>query len=87
MFRMRTRDEWCALLEATDACVAPVLTLSEAPQHHHLAARQTFQTYENVVQPSPAPRFSRTPSAIQSPPARTTTPIAELLAEWVGRSA
>jgi alpha-methylacyl-CoA racemase len=82
IFKTRTRDEWCALLEATDACVAPVLTLSEAPQHLHLAARQTFQTYENVVQPSPAPRFSRTPSAIQSPPARVATAISEILAEW-----
>jgi alpha-methylacyl-CoA racemase len=82
IFRTRTRDEWCALLETTDACVSPVLTLIEAPSHPQLAARQTFVTYDDVVQPAPAPRFSRTPSQIQSPPPRPATPIAEILADW-----
>ena len=58
----RTRDEWAALVDGTDACVAPVLTMSEAPQHPHLAARGTFVEVDGVVQAAPAPRFSRTPA-------------------------
>jgi alpha-methylacyl-CoA racemase len=57
LFATRTRDEWCLLLEGTDACVAPVLSLAEAPLHPHNAARQTFYTENGIVQPSPAPRF------------------------------
>jgi alpha-methylacyl-CoA racemase len=64
LFRTRTRDEWCALLEGTDACVAPVLSLGEAPAHPHNAARGTFADVAGVVQPAPAPRFSATPSAM-----------------------
>lgn len=58
----RTRDDWCALLEGTDACVAPVLSLEEAPHHPHNAARGTFVIVDGVAQPAPAPRFDRTPS-------------------------
>src|SRR5262249_56733585 len=68
LFRTRTRDEWCALLEGTDACVAPVLSLGEAPAHRHNAARGTFTTVAGGVQPSPAPRFSAPPSSIAAPP-------------------
>ena len=64
MFRRRTRDEWSVLLEGTDACVAPVLSLGEAPAHPHNVARGTFTKVAGVVQPSPAPRFSATPSSI-----------------------
>ncbi|MBB3181604.1 CaiB/BaiF CoA-transferase family protein [Variovorax sp. Sphag1AA] len=67
-FRTRTRDEWCALLEGTDVCFAPVLTFAEAPQHPHLKARGTFVDVGGVVQPAPAVRFSQTPSAEPSPP-------------------
>jgi alpha-methylacyl-CoA racemase len=81
LFRTRSRDEWCALLERTDACVAPVLSWSEAPQHPHLAARRTFVEHEGVVQPAPAPRFSRTPGAISRPPARPGEHSDEVLAE------
>jgi alpha-methylacyl-CoA racemase len=70
MFRTRTRDEWCALLEGTDACFAPVLDWDEAPAHPHNRARGTFVTLQGVVQPAPAPRFSRTPPAPPAPPAR-----------------
>ena len=63
VFRMRTREEWCTLLEGTDACFAPVLDWDEAPQHRHNQARHTFVTIDGVVQPAPAPRFSRTPPA------------------------
>lgn len=62
LFRTRTRDEWCALLEDTDACFAPVLTLDEAPRHPHAMARETFITVDGKVQPAPAPRFSATPA-------------------------
>lgn len=61
VFRTRARDEWRKLLEGTDACVSPVLDWEEAPLHPHNRARQTFVTVDGVVQPAPAPRFSRTP--------------------------
>jgi len=68
LFRTRSRDEWCALLEGTDACVAPVLSLAEAPGHPHNVARGTFTEVAGVVQPAPAPRFSATPGAVVRPP-------------------
>ncbi|HEX5598839.1 MAG TPA: CaiB/BaiF CoA-transferase family protein [Micromonosporaceae bacterium] len=61
-FRTRTRDEWAALFEGTDACVAPVLSLAEAPQHPHMAARGVFTDLDGTIQPKAAPRFSRTPA-------------------------
>jgi alpha-methylacyl-CoA racemase len=64
-FRQKTRSEWMALMEGSDACFAGVLSLAEAPSHPHHAARGTFVTVDGVVQPAPAPRFSRTPGAIQ----------------------
>jgi alpha-methylacyl-CoA racemase len=66
IFRTRTRDEWCAILEDTDACVAPVLNLAEAPRHPHNLARGTFVEAGGVIQPAPAPRFLGTPA----PPVR-----------------
>jgi alpha-methylacyl-CoA racemase len=78
IFRSRPRDEWCALLEGTDACFAPVLTLGEAPGHPHSAARHAFMEVAGVVQPAPAPRFSATPGAIAGPapePGRDTDAI------------
>ena len=68
LFKTKTRDEWCALLEGTDTCFAPVLTLTEAPAHPHNVARQTFVEVDGVVQPSAAPRFSRTPAPAPGPP-------------------
>ncbi|SDX99666.1 alpha-methylacyl-CoA racemase [Modestobacter sp. DSM 44400] len=67
-FRRRTRDEWCALLEGSDACVTPVLTMSEALHHPHNVARATFTEVGGVQQPAPAPRFSRTPTQVRWPP-------------------
>lgn len=64
VFRMRTRDEWCALLEGTDACFAPVLSMREAARHPHNAARGTFVEDAGLLQPAPAPRFERTPCAL-----------------------
>jgi len=63
VFRTRTRDDWAMLFEGTDACVAPVLDMDEAPRHPHNAARGTFIEREGAIQPGPAPRFSRTPPA------------------------
>lgn len=82
LFASKTRDEWCALLEGTDACVAPVLDMDEAPRHPHNRARETFVNYEDVVQPAPAPRFSRSKPAIQSPPCLAGAHSAEILKDW-----
>ena len=65
-FQTKTREEWCAILEGTDACFAPVLDLDEAPEHPHNSERKTFVTIDGIVQPAPAPRFSRTPPNIRS---------------------
>ncbi len=82
IFASRTRDEWCAVFDGTDACVAPVLSMSEAPHHPHTAARATFVDSGGVMQPAPAPRFSATPSAIAHPAVRPGTHTREALAEW-----
>ncbi|MBF5096104.1 CoA transferase [Azospirillum sp. INR13] len=81
-FRKRTRDEWCALLEGTDVCFAPVLSMTEAPHHPQMAARGTFVEVGGVVQPAPAPRFSRSRPAIQSPPPSPGEHTREMLAAW-----
>ncbi len=65
VFRRKTRDQWCALLEGSDVCFAPVLTLDEAPQHPHNDARGTYINVDGHLQPAPAPRFERTPSAVR----------------------
>lgn len=80
IFRTRTRDEWCAILSG-DCCVAPVLSLGEAPAHEHNIARGTFVQRDGVVQPAPAPRFDRTPGAIAGPAPRPGAHCACLLGE------
>jgi alpha-methylacyl-CoA racemase len=82
VFEERTRDEWCALMEHTDVCFAPVLTMSEAAAHPHHVARGTFVEVAGVVQPAPAPRFSRTPPEISRPPAHPGQHTREVLADW-----
>ncbi len=82
VIRTKTRDAWTALLEGTDACFAPVLTMEEAPQHPHNLARGAFTEVAGVTQPSPAPRFSRTPGAIQGPAAAPGADTESVLAEW-----
>ena len=67
IFRTKTRQQWCDLLEGSDTCFAPVLSLEEAPGHPHLQARRAFIEQDGVMQPAPAPRFSRTPSAVRRP--------------------
>lgn len=74
IFRTKTRQAWCALLEGSDTCFAPVLDLDEAPRHPHNVARKTFATVDGITQPAPAPRFSRTPP----PPCK---PVGELGAQ------
>ena len=82
VFKTKTRDEWCALMEHTDVCFAPVLSLSEAPTHPHNVARGTFVEVAGVVQPAPAPRFSRTPGEVSRPPAYPGAHTDEALADW-----
>lgn len=83
-FRTRTRDEWCKVLEGSDACFAPVLTMAEAPAHAHLKARETFLDIDGVVQPAPAPRFSRTPPRRPTPP--EAPDAARALEGWMSRA-
>ncbi len=81
-FRSRTRDEWCARLEGTDICFAPVLGIADAYTHPHNVARGTFVEVAGVRQPGPAPRFSRTPGRIAGPPVHPGERADEALADW-----
>ena len=82
IFMTKTRDEWSALLEGTDACAMAVQTMEEAKNHPHLVARKTFVEHAGAVQPAPAPRFSRTPSQIQSAPMEGRMEAAAAVAAW-----
>jgi len=82
-FRTRTRDEWAQIFESTDACVAPVLSMSEAPHGEHLAARGTFLDRDGRPEPAPAPRFERTPAGVPAPPEGAgRSSVTELLERW-----
>lgn len=82
VFLTKTRDEWCALMEGTDVCFAPVLTLAEAREHPHQIERKVFVESGGVVQVAPAPRFSETPGEIQWPPSERAWTAEEVLAGW-----
>ena len=82
IFRSKTRDEWSAVFDRTDACVVPVLSPWEAHLHPHNVARSTFVEVNGTVQPAPAPRFSRTPSAISKPPSPPGADTISALVEW-----
>jgi alpha-methylacyl-CoA racemase len=82
VFKQKTREEWRSLLEGSDACFAPVLSPIEAPGHPHNAQRQTFVNVAGALQPAPAPRFSRTPGAVQRPPAVAGAHTDEALRDW-----
>jgi len=82
IFKTKTRDEWCEIMEGTDVCFAPVLSLGEAPAHPHNVARETFVEIEGVPQPAPAPRYSRTPGRIQGPPPTPGEHTESALADW-----
>ena len=82
LFASKTRAEWCALLEGTDACFAPVLTMAEAPRHPHNTARETFVDIDGVTQPAPAPRFSRSPADMPSAAGGPAMSVSERLEHW-----
>lgn len=83
IFKGKTREQWVELLEGTDTCFAPVLSVEEAPQHPHNIARGTYIELDGIVQPGPAPRFSRTPNAIPAPPdAPGSDDAAAVLTSW-----
>lgn len=82
LFRTKTRAEWCELLEMTDVCFAPVLSMSDAAAHPHNQARQTFVEHAGRLQPAPAPRFSRTTAVIDAPPPHPGQDTRAVLADW-----
>ena len=82
IFVTKTRDEWCEIFDGTDACVAPVLTMTEAVTNEHVVARDTIIVDDGIEQPAPAPRFSRTPGAIQRPTPRLGADTDATLADW-----
>ncbi|MFD2580139.1 CoA transferase [Novosphingobium colocasiae] len=83
-FVRRSRAAWCALLEGTDACFAPVLTLDEAPSHPHMMARGVYRERDGRVEAQPAPRFSRTPGAAGDAVCGDSDAVAALLERWGG---
>jgi alpha-methylacyl-CoA racemase len=82
VIRTKTRDEWCRIMEGSDVCFAPVLSLAEAPTYSHNAERKTFIEVDGVVQPAPAPRFSRTPGKVRRPPPIPGEHSEEALRDW-----
>ena len=82
IFALRTRDEWTSLLEGTDCGFAPVLSIDEAPRHPHLVARSTFLSTDGVVQPAPAPRFSKTTSNLRNPAPIPGSDTLNCLRDW-----
>jgi alpha-methylacyl-CoA racemase len=82
LFKEKTRDEWCEIMEGSDVCFAPVLSLSECQQHPHIKARQTFVEVEGAPQPAPAPRFGRSKTKIQRPPPHPGQHTDAALADW-----
>ena len=82
VIRTKSQQEWCAIMETTDVCFAPVLTMSEAAQHPHNVQRGTFVEIAGVMQPAPAPRFSRTSAQVASPPAHPGQHSRAILTDW-----
>ncbi|MBJ19337.1 MAG: CoA transferase [bacterium] len=82
LFRTQTRDQWCALMEGTDICFAPVLSMEEAPNHPHIKHRKTYVESHGLVQPAPSPRFSRTPTELGRPPAHAGQHTDDVLASF-----
>ena len=81
IFRTKTRDEWCAIMEGTDICFAPVLTMTEASQHPHAKARNAYVDVSGFPQPAAAPRFSRTKEGVKGPAARRGEHTDQVLGE------
>ncbi|MCX6513264.1 MAG: CaiB/BaiF CoA-transferase family protein [Actinobacteria bacterium] len=82
VIKQKTQAQWCAIMEGTDVCFAPVLTMTEATQHPHHIARNTFINIAGVTQPAPAPRFSRTSPETPTPPAHAGQHSTQILNEW-----
>src|SRR5205814_1262209 len=82
VFKTKTRDEWCAIMEGSDVCFAPVLSMSEAYEHPHNVHRKTFVELAGIRQPAPAPRFSRTAPELTVPAAHPGQHTDEALAAW-----
>ena len=82
VIKTKSRDEWSAIMEGTDVCFAPVLSLAEAPNHPHNQARETFVDVEGVIQPAPAPRFSKTPGKIQGTAPNNGADADAVFEEW-----
>jgi alpha-methylacyl-CoA racemase len=82
VFKTRSRDEWCELMEGTDVCFAPVLDIREAPKHPHNQARETYIEIGGMTQPAPAPRFSRTSPEVNFAPHLPGSDKESVLAEW-----
>jgi len=82
IFRQRTRAEWCAVFEGSDACFAPVLSVAETARHPHHVARGSLPVIDGVTQPAPAPRFAGTPSPLPRPPRRSGTDTDTVLPRW-----
>jgi len=82
IFKSKTRDEWCAIMEGTDVCFAPVLDFTEAPKHHHMQARETYLEIDGAIQPAPAPRFSRTESEVSGAFKRADNDEQTIKADW-----
>ena len=82
VFLMKTQDEWCDIMEGSDVCFAPVLSIFESPHHPHIKARKTFVEVEDVIQPAPAPRFSRTAPEISHGPRNAGEDTASVLFDW-----
>ena len=81
-FASRTRDEWVTAAAGRDACLAPVLTIDEAPEHPQMQARDVYAMFDGLRHPSPAPRFSRTPSELRRPTSAQGQDSRQALADW-----
>jgi alpha-methylacyl-CoA racemase len=82
IFKTRTREEWCGIMQGTDVCFGPVLTMGEALEHPHNVARKTFVEIDGVPQPAPAPRFSRTPPEVRGPALMGPEHTQSALQDW-----
>lgn len=82
LFKTKSREEWCEIMEGSDVCFAPILDLAEAPEHPHNKARKTFIEIDGVIQPAPTPRFSRTPNETPGPPPTVGQHTDEVLISW-----
>ena len=82
IFKTKTRDEWCEIMEGSDVCFAPVLSMTEVDQHPHIKERGTYIEIAGLKQPAPAPRFSRTAPEVVRPPAHAGQHTDEVLTDW-----